>query len=119
MCSFQIPFAFGWRKNTYKDTFALFISRFIYCHIYVPYFYSENSNTCIYKKPFEYQALVKQINKYKVFNIIVPHHYVAGLHYYIKENCEEDTHIFLVKNAKIQSLPKINPRLMYTILYLS
>ena len=116
--TYRIPFAFGWRTNCYKDTFALFITHFIFFNIYVTYFYPcETQNAYTYKKALTYHAVVKQLNRYKVFEIVAPYSYVDDLCAYIKENREKNTPIFLVKNETIQSLSHFKPNLMYTLLY--
>jgi hypothetical protein len=106
------------RHNYFKDILNIFISNYIFHQVYTSWFWKcKNHYTYIYENQ-SYTAVVKQLNRHELFNVIIPHSYVKGLKYYKKENFEQDMTIFLVKNQTIHTLPKLKPKHMYTLLNL-
>lgn len=112
-----IPFAFGLRFQTFKTILCLYITDFIYINIYIPWFYKTNTNVRCHIYPEQrYTTVVKSLHQFQMFNIIVPYNYTDDLKFCTKQNREQDTIIFLVKNTTIQKLDTFKPKVMFKIL---
>lgn len=114
----QIPFAFGIQELTCKNILTLIISDYIYYQIYMPKFCNKlnhNHENYIYKNN-QLNVVFQKLNRFHMFYIIAPYHYINDLNSYIKKNRKKDTQIFVVKNNVIFQLPKFNPKTMYALL---
>jgi hypothetical protein len=103
----RIPFAY----ETANKILRLYISDYIYVHIYKHWFYAHPPDHDMTHVEKHYTCVYKTLSDSTSFQIIVPYNYVKDLAMYFKHH--KTTKVYIVRNKWRLKIRQCNSKLMF------